>query len=63
MKQIIEHGYKKYTTICKNCNCHFSYEIEDVEQGSVSCPDCGDTLVHSPSSWCCGSQIKEIDNE
>ena len=40
MIKVIKHGYKKYHTQCNNCYCHFEYELEDIENGSVKCPDC-----------------------
>lgn len=63
MKRIIKHGYNNYTTTCDNCHCFFEYEIKDVENGYVSCPDCGDKCKHLYINYVVGSQIKEKENE
>lgn len=48
MIKVIKHGYKKYHTTCLNCQCHFSYEIEDVKsKGEVQCPDCKRNCYHN----------------
>jgi PHP family Zn ribbon phosphoesterase len=62
MKTIIKHGYNNYTTHCDNCLCFFEYEIKDVENDYVSCPDCGDKCRHNSAHYVVGSQIKEIEN-
>lgn len=47
MITVIEHGYKKYRIRCDKCNCLYEYELEDVTQDSVDCPDCGQSNCHN----------------
>ncbi len=47
MIKVIEHGYKKYRAECSTCHCYFEYELEDISNGYVKCPDCGDNCLHS----------------
>lgn len=47
MIKVIEHGYKKYRTNCRNCNCYFEYELEDIQNGYIECPDCKYECSHS----------------
>ena len=48
MKKIIKPGIKTFTKICTNCNCEFTYELEDINtySNTVSCPECGKVLSH-----------------
>lgn len=46
MIEVIKHGKKKFTATCTNCGCEFTYEVEDIKLGSVTCPDCGDYVAH-----------------
>lgn len=63
MKKVIEHGYQKYTVICSRCGCHFSYELSDIKDDRVSCPDCSEWCIHDSSAWCCGSQVGGKDKD
>ena len=47
MIKVLFHGYKKYATKCDNCRCEFEYELEDVQNGVVICPDCNNNCVHN----------------
>ena len=47
MIKVIEHGYKRYSMRCYKCNCLYEYELEDIRQGAVDCPDCGRTNNHN----------------
>lgn len=46
MIEVIKHGKKKFRAVCSNCGCEFTYEVEDIKLGSVTCPDCGDYVAH-----------------
>lgn len=46
MIKVIKHGKKKFSTICGNCGCEFTYELSDIVGSSVECPDCGHYVVH-----------------
>ena len=47
MIKVIAHGYSKFTVNCYNCGCCFEYELEDVCNGEVICPDCGYNVTHN----------------
>lgn len=47
MIKVIEHGYNSYTNKCHQCGCVFEYELSDIENGSVKCPDCGESCNHN----------------
>ena len=39
MKRIIENG--KYNIItCSECGCKFSFDVTDIENNMVTCPQC-----------------------
>lgn len=42
MIEVIKHGQRGMTfiTTCEVCGCEFTYNLCDVELGSVLCPDC-----------------------
>lgn len=46
MIEVIKHGTKKFTATCANCGCEFTYEVEDIHDGKITCPDCGYYVVH-----------------
>lgn len=46
MKKIIEEGKKEFVTTCSSCGTKFSYELNDINYGEVSCPFCGKTCYH-----------------
>lgn len=41
MIKVIKHGYARYQIQCNNCKCDFEYELEDIQNRFVKCPDCG----------------------
>lgn len=45
--KVIEHGQKKFTTICSKCGCKFEYELDDITGNFVECPECGERIYHS----------------
>lgn len=47
MIKVIRHGYIRYYINCTKCSCYFSYELTDLEENKVKCPDCGEEHVHS----------------
>lgn len=47
MIKVIEHGYQKYYESCYRCGCRFEYELEDISDGYVKCPDCGTNSLHN----------------
>lgn len=55
MKKIIKPGKKTFKTICPQCACEFSYELEDLRFGNLNCPDCGGLMMHLDQS----REIKE----
>lgn len=60
MIKVIKHGYARYQTQCDNCKCEFEYGLEDIQNGFVKCPDCGERCWHNSTLnrlW--GSQIKD----
>ena len=60
MIKVIEHGYNKYHTSCRNCNCYFEYELEDIQHNEVECPDCKNKCGHNYTlNVNLTSQIKE----
>ena len=64
MIKVIKHGYRKYTTECLTCKCFFEYELEDIEQGYVKCPDCGHICSHNGTlNAKLTSRIDEFDKE
>lgn len=38
--KIIKQGIKEFHITCPFCGCEFTYENEDVHEGTVSCPCC-----------------------
>lgn len=49
MIEVIKHGKTKFATTCPNCGCEFIYEIEDVNFGRITCPDCLRCVAHQNS--------------
>lgn len=49
MIKVVKHGYKGYSTVCYKCGCEFTYELEDIKEGYVSCPDCNEKSLHNYS--------------
>ena len=47
MIKVIKHGDRNYRTGCANCNCYFEYELEDVQNGHIECPDCKYKCSHN----------------
>jgi PHP family Zn ribbon phosphoesterase len=47
MIKVIEHGYNKYSCKCYRCGCLFEYELTNIENESVKCPDCGGLCNHN----------------
>lgn len=62
MIKIHTHGYKTYKTTCPHCSCHFSYDLADLRNGEVICPDCGNSCYHSCNNADFTSRIKDGDN-
>lgn len=61
MIKVIEHGYAKYKCKCYQCGCWFEYELEDIKEGSVKCPDCGHLCNHNHTlNVKVTSRIKEV---
>jgi DNA-directed RNA polymerase subunit RPC12/RpoP len=63
MIKVIEHGYSKYKDKCHQCGCLFEYELEDIKEGSVKCPDCEFLCNHNYTlNVNFTSRIKEVQN-
>lgn len=61
MIKVIEHGYKKYSIRCNKCNCLYEYELEDVMQDIIVCPDCGQNNYHNFTlNVILGSRIEDV---
>lgn len=50
MIEVIKHGKKKFTATCSNCGCEFTYEVEDIHDGKIICPDCHKEFPHIMTS-------------
>lgn len=50
MIEVIKHGKTKFTATCANCGCEFNYEVEDIVDGKVACPDCHKEFPHIMTS-------------
>jgi hypothetical protein len=50
MIEVIKHGKTKFTATCANCGCEFNYEVEDIVDGKVACPDCHKKFPHIMTS-------------
>ena len=48
MIEVIKHGKKKFTATCDNCGCEFTYELSDLDNSILYCPDCGHRYCHYP---------------
>lgn len=60
MKIVIEHGFVIFRTRCTNCDCYFSYSIDDVNKhNQVTCPECGASCYHSTINKDLTSQRKD----
>lgn len=46
MIKIIKDGQKDFIAKCPTCGCEFSYQLIDIELGSVTCPCCGHYVAH-----------------
>lgn len=46
MIKIIKNGQKDFVTKCRTCGCEFSYQLIDINLGSVICPYCGHYAAH-----------------
>ena len=46
MIKIIKDGQKDFIAKCTTCGCEFSYQLVDIGLGSVTCPCCGNYVVH-----------------
>lgn len=44
MIKIIKEGVRELRATCPFCQCEFTYEIEDLNDGMINCPCCGATL-------------------
>lgn len=40
MIEILHYGHRKYEKYCLNCGCHFTYELDDLEDFKIRCPFC-----------------------
>ena len=45
--EIIKEGQTKFTAHCYKCGCEFTYEMEDVIDGAIICPCCGNYIMHT----------------
>lgn len=50
MIEVIKHGKTKFTATCANCGCEFTYEVEDIVDGKIACPDCHKEFPHIMTS-------------
>lgn len=48
MIEVIKHGEKKFTATCAHCGCEFTYELSDLDNSILYCPDCGHRYCHYP---------------
>ena len=48
MIKIIKRGHKQFRDTCYKCGCEYTYELEDVKDDCVKCPQCGASNVHMP---------------
>lgn len=46
MIKIIKDGQKDFIAKCPTCGCEFSYQLIDINLGSVMCPYCGRYVGH-----------------
>ena len=46
MIKIIKNGQKDFVAKCQTCGCEFSYQLIDINLGSVICPYCGCYVAH-----------------
>ena len=46
MIELIEHGYTRFSKQCENCGCQFKYDLSDIVDGGVICPDCNVKVSH-----------------
>ena len=46
MIKIIKDGQKDFIGKCYTCGCEFSYQLINIELGSVMCPCCGSYVAH-----------------
>ena len=62
MIKVIAHGFNEYKTQCYQCGCIFKYTLEDIENGSVKCPDCSQLCSHNYTlNVTLTSRIKEVE--
>lgn len=45
MRRIIEHGKYRVATCEDGCGCKFSFDLTDVTDGKVECPECGNHIA------------------
>lgn len=50
MITVFKHGKTEFKKTCDNCGCEFSYEVEDVVDGKIACPDCHKEFPHIMTS-------------
>lgn len=48
MIEVIKHGKTKFTATCAHCGCEFTYELSDLNNSILYCPDCGHRYCHYP---------------
>jgi len=47
MIEVITPGIKKFYCHCSNCNCYFSYGLEDLSfDNNIYCPECSEKNDH-----------------
>lgn len=64
MIKVIKHGQTEYTTICKRCGCQFSYELSDLKENYINCPDCNNSIQHELlSAYCLQAEAQDCSTE
>lgn len=48
MIKIIKEGHKQFQGTCFKCGCEYTYELEDIKDDCVKCPQCGAFNTHMP---------------
>ena len=47
--EIIKQGQTKFTKICPDCGCEFTYELDDLVGNIINCPCCKRIIFHKKS--------------
>ena len=53
MKKIIKPGAKFFIMTCTRCGCEYSYDIEEIGNWGVQCPECGNIDIHGKENATC----------